>query len=325
MTAGEPSPSTADRALLRAIKAWGGGDFAAYSSRLSQAMARTGSEPFWARASRGASPTPPGPPCATITKLRLRPDFLRVHPSWFVRALKAESPAVRLAVAAHAPSPVGEALRRGLGIDHSALATDREPDAEALGWALALWAERLVGEVPGLDSDPPVVVALTRLSPRELARLIKACGVAKLAFTIEGHGPKGFDESIVRFTPLDRVRFGFFRRQIGVADPRLPPLARLDLQMIEGDRRRGLARLGLVTFGRLLAPVEPHRARWALQHIPYPIAKLMRKKESPTISSKSLLAWESWVLEASWTRLLSEGWLAGGWTSRAVDEAGALR
>ncbi len=227
MTAGEPSPSTADRALLQAIKAWGGGDFAAYSSRLSQAW-RDRLRPFWARASREK-------PDAAWSALRddheasARPDPSRVHPSWFVRALRPESPAVRLAVAAHAPSPVGEALRRGLGIDRSELAPDREPDPEALSWALTLWAERLLGDVPVLDSDPPVVVALTRLSPRELARLVKACGVAKLAFTIEGHGPKGFDESLVRFTPLDRVRFGFFRRHIGVADPRLPPLAEVAL------------------------------------------------------------------------------------------------
>ncbi len=135
---------------------------------------------------RLARPAPPGlgqtsreKPEAAWAALRgdheasARPDPTRVHPSWFVRALAAESPAVRLAVAAHAPGPVGEALRRGLGLDPSDLATDRSPDPEAIGWALALWSERLVGDVPGLDSDPPVVVALTRLRPRELARLVK--------------------------------------------------------------------------------------------------------------------------------------------------------
>src|SRR5690242_11224669 len=35
------------------------------------------------------------------------PDLRRVHPTWWVRALQEESPAVRLAVAAHAPDPVG--------------------------------------------------------------------------------------------------------------------------------------------------------------------------------------------------------------------------
>jgi hypothetical protein len=61
----------------------------------------------------------------------------------------------------------------------------------------------------------------------------------------------------------------------------------------------------------LLGPVELHRARWALQHVPYPIAKLMRSKNAVPISLKSLLAWESWVLEAAWARLLGEGRMAG--------------
>lgn len=323
MTGGEPSPNTADRALLRAIRAWGGGDFALYASRLSDPW-RERLRPFWPQVSREK-------PDSSWSALRedheasARPDPSRVHPSWFVRALKGESPAVRLAVAAHAPPSIGEALRRGLALDSSELAPDRKPDPEALGWALALWAERLVGDVPGLDSDPPVVVALTRLGPRDLARLVKCCGVAKLAFAADPGGAKGFDDSVARFTPLDRVRLGFFRRQVGVADPRLVPVARHDLAAIDGDSRRGLARLGLLTFGRLLGAVEPHRARWALQHLPYPIAKLLRVKEAPPIASKALQAWESWVLEAAWTRLLGEGRMAGGWAStKAEAEMGVL-
>jgi hypothetical protein len=34
-----------------------------------------------------------------------RPDLSRVHPSWWVRALKEETPSVRRAVAANVPPP----------------------------------------------------------------------------------------------------------------------------------------------------------------------------------------------------------------------------
>jgi hypothetical protein len=322
LSEGEPSPSTSDRALLRSILAWGGGDFSARSSRFSEAW-RDRLRASWPLVSR-EKPDDAWSALRSDHQASARPDPSRVHPSWFIRALKTESVAVRLAVAAHAPSPIREIVRRGLGIDRSELATDREPDPEALGWALALWAERLVGDVPGLDSDPPVIVALTRLCLKDLARLVKACGLVKLAFAIDGNGLTGLDESSVRFATLDRVRFGFFKRHIGVADPRLAALARVDLEAIEGDRRRGLARVGLITFGRLLGAVEPHRARWALQHVPYPVARLMRPKAAPRISSKSLIAWESWVLEAALARLVAEGRLGTGDASRNGIAAGAL-
>jgi hypothetical protein len=316
---GESSPSAPDRALLRAIRAWGGGDFDGCSSRFSEDW-RERLRTSWVFALR-EHPDDAWSALRSDHEASARFDLARVHPSWLVRILKSESPAVRLAVVANASLPLREILQRELGIDLSQLAADREPDPEAPGWALALWAERLVGDVPSLDSDPPVVVALTRMGPRHLARLVRACGVAKHAFALVGNG---IDESLVRFTAHDRVRFGYFQRQIGVADPRLGPIARLDLEVIEGDRRRGLARVGLVTFGRLLAAVEPHRARWASQHIPYPIAKLMRIKETPPISSKSLIVWESWVLETAWHRLLCEGRLTGTRVSRSQNVAGTL-
>ena len=306
----EKPPSTADAALLRAFRAWGGRDFDRATARFSGAW-RDRLRPAWPPAMRER-------PEVAWSRLRrdhegsARPDPSRVHPSWFIRALKSESPAVRRAVVARTPEPLREALGVGLGLRPVDLVADRPADPEALGWALALWAERLVGGVPDLDDDPPVVVAMTRLGSSELARLVKACGLAKHAFAIEGPGPTEFDESIARFSTLDRVRLAYFRRHIGAADPRLVPLARLDLRAIEGDRRRAHARVGLVTFGRLLAPVEPHRARWALQHIPYPIARRMRPRESTGLSRKALEAWESWVMEAAWARLFAEGRLSGG-------------
>ena len=40
--------------------------------------------------------------------------------------------------------------------------------------------------------------------------------------------------------------------------------------------RRLAARIGLLTIARLLSDCEPFRVRWALQHWPYTIAKLVR-------------------------------------------------
>jgi hypothetical protein len=75
--------------------------------------------------------------------------------------------------------------------------------------------------------------------------------------------------------------------------------------------RRHKARIGLVTFARLLADAEPFRLRWALQHWPYPIAKLVRSLMPPTgRRSTSLLDWESLVLKTAWDRLNVEGRLS---------------
>jgi hypothetical protein len=301
----EESPSTADRALLRAARAWGvpgedipWGRFAPdWRERLQAA---------WP-AARRASSRSARDGLRRDHEASTRPDPARIHPSWYVRALRPESAAVRMAVATHASPAIREALRGDPGWEGDGTRPVHSPDPVALGWALALWAERLVGDVPGRADDPPAVVALTRLRPRDLARLVAACGQAKHAFAIEGHGPSGADEERVRMTAVGRVRLGFFRRLIGAADPRLVPAARADLGAIGPDPRRGHSRLGLLSFGRLLALSEPHRARWAIQHIPYPIAREMREKGEPPLPPRALEAWESWILEAAWARLLAEG------------------
>jgi hypothetical protein len=66
-----------------------------------------------------------------------------------------------------------------------------------------------------------------------------------------------------------------------------------------------------VTFARLLADAEPFRLRWALQHWPYPIVKLVRSLMPPAgRRSTSLLDWESLVLKTAWDRLNVEGRLS---------------
>ena len=298
----ETASTAADRALMLASRAWGGPDPEAIVRRfapsrrasLMGAWSRTSTEEARERLRRDHHES-------------ARPDFARVHPSWFVRALRGESAAVRGTVTSHAPGPIRDALAREFPTPGPA----RGADPEAVEWALALWAERLVGDLGVRADDPTVVVVLTRLRLREVARLVKVCGQVKHVFAMDGRRPSGADETLVRMTAADRVRIGFFRRLIGRADPRLAPAARADLGAIGGDRARGHSRVGLLTLGRLLGEAEPHRARWAMQHLPYPIVKRIREKAESPLAHRSLVAWESWVLEAAWARLLTEGRMVG--------------
>ena len=78
--------------------------------------------------------------------------------------------------------------------------------------------------------------------------------------------------------------------------------------------RQQPARIGLATIARLLADSEPFRLRWALQHWPYPIAKLIRSLMPPAASRPApLLEWESLILKTAWDRLNLEGRLALAW------------
>src|SRR5690606_17663670 len=69
-------------------------------------------------------------------------------------------------------------------------------------------------------------------------------------------------------------------------------------------------RLGLSSLGRLLSAVEPHRARWALQHLPYAAARLARPylgPDAPGLSTADVMAWEAGLLRASIVLLVREG------------------
>ncbi len=85
-------------------------------------------------------------------------DLDWIHPTWLLRALQDESPAVRAAVAAHGPPAVRRALLASGGVP----APDRAPHPEVLAWVSALWAERLVGGAVECADDPPAIVALTQ-------------------------------------------------------------------------------------------------------------------------------------------------------------------
>jgi hypothetical protein len=302
-----PAPlSTSDRAFLRAVAAWAPADPERIWSRL---------DPEWAGRMKAAEEASTEGPGAARELLRrehsaeARPDPGQVHPSWWVRALEGESPAVLRAVAAHGPPHIRDLVRREFFLEPDDLRADVPPLPEALEWALALWSERLVGGPVGREDDPPVVRALTLLRPPGLFRLAHVIGLAKLAYaTKEGESQEG---RVAR--PRDRARFEPFRAAWDAKDSRLVRIALWDLDDLGEDQRRFLSWLGLTTIGRLLTVVEPHRTRWALQHLPYPVAKQVRTKvtlKNPLASGRTLLAWEGRTFDMARERLREEGRLS---------------
>src|SRR5262249_51601345 len=191
-----------------------------------------------------------------------RPDLGRIHPSWWVRALQDESPAVRRAVARHVPGEVGHALRAGLSLTGDDLTPDRPAYPEAVQWVLALWAERLVGGPPARPEAPSVLAALTRISRSSLFRLVSATGLAKLSYALSPEETKGIGDAWRLQRPRHRDRLQRFQALWPEREEGLVRLARADLAVAEarGDRPlQPLQRLGLITIGRLLTIGEPHR------------------------------------------------------------------
>jgi hypothetical protein len=205
-----------------------------------------------------------------------RADPGRIHPSWWTRALQEESPAVRRFIALHGPAHLRAATHAVPDIGPEGIES-QPPDPTVAGWILSLLTERLVGGEPVWSDEPPAIVALAALSSRQLYRLCHATGQAKAAppqawAQHDLHGPRG----------------------------------------TEGlGKRRRLASLGLSTIARLLAECEPYRVRWALQHIPYPVAKRIRSIMSGAANvSDQVRRLESTVLQAAWTRLTLENRLS---------------
>jgi hypothetical protein len=289
--------SPSDRALLNALRGWE----TTAEPRLWERF-----RPDWRDALRSAREEQPAlDPEAVRDQLRrehaalARPDLARVHPSWWVRALKEEPPSVQRTVAASLPPWLRAHLMAGLDLVPEDLKTDRPPRPEAVRSALALWTERLVGDLAERPDDPPAIRALTRLKPRELVCLARVCGLAKWAIAT--------DDPPAR-TVADRVRLGYFRRSFSPLDPRVRARAVRDVESMDREGRHLQARLGWLTLSRLLAGAEPYRVRWALQHLPYPVAKATRALMPPASRQNSgWLRWEEAVLRNSWNRLRSEG------------------
>jgi hypothetical protein len=233
-------------------------------------------------------------------RAQARADLGDVHPTWWVRALKDESPAVQRVVTARAGAELRPILERGLGLGPAELESGRPSQPDALRWVQGLWDERIVGDLRDCPDEPRVVIALSRLTLRELITLAEAAGLAKLA--LAGDAP-------ARLRSRLRYLFVAFQRGWGQASPTLRSWARNDfLHFVEGRTRKEdqpWSRFGLITLGRLLAGVEPYRARWAVQHLPYAIARMIR----PAIKDPgtSVAASESQVLRTAWDRLAVEG------------------
>ncbi len=244
-------------------------------------------------------------------RFQCRADLERIHPTWWIRALQHESPAVKRFIALHGHAQVSAAARSGPGIGREA-DESRHPDPAVAGWVLSLSTERLVGGEPVRHDEPPAIVALAALSSRELYRLSHAAGQAKAALAGDADG-------IVAGRHLDGQRQQWFHdrfsNQFGPGAARPQSWAQRDLQRSRGTggscRRRRLANLGLSTIARLLAGCEPYRVRWSLQHVPYPVAKRIRSimTVARTVSDQ-VQHLESAVLKAAWTRLTLEHRLA---------------
>lgn len=290
----------ADRVLLMTLRAWGVDIEPAFWGRF---------RPRWRESLKAAWEREPlaDPESVREELLRAhaaeaRPDPAHIHPSWWVRALKDESPSVRHLVAAHGDRRLRAILRRGLDLDPADLVNVAPPHPDALGWVLGLWSERIVGDLPEWPGDPPVIVALTRFGLRGFVDLARATGLVKLALAKVHPPPLG---------PRSRDRLEAFRQiRAGVA-PSTRALARRDfLDLAASTNRRprntrGWGRLGLITFGRLLAPVEPYRARWALQHLPYSIARAIRRSiQDP---DGTMATDEAEILRIARERLSDEG------------------
>lgn len=241
------------------------------------------------------------------------PDWSRIHPSWWLRALKHESPIVQRVVIAHAPPAIREPLRTGLGLteaDRDGLAT---PHPEALNAVMALWAERLVGDWPDRD-DPPVIVALTQLDLAEITRLIAAVGLTK--WTLAGEEPNSDpaapapDANSAPQTHAQRLQHAVRSAFVPLAPP-LKAQAEHDVAPFPRMERDTLGSLGLITFARLLEVSEPYRVRWALQHLPYAVAKLLRTQMGRAKPSRpGVLDWESEILRFVWDHLRESGRIA---------------
>ena len=103
--------------------------------------------------------------CGGCTRRRRRVDLRRVHPSWLVRALREESPAVQRLVAASLADSLRDQMQAGLLLDSQDLDSERAAVPEVASWVMALWTERLVGGEAERADDPPALIVLGRLSP----------------------------------------------------------------------------------------------------------------------------------------------------------------
>lgn len=291
----EPAPrplSPSDQALILAARVWGGEVSASFWQRF-----KADHRASLLRACEASSADGLG---EGLTKLRhlhesqARPDFARVHVSWWIQSLKSETRSVQRAVAANLPQGIASAVRDGLSLSEDDLKPDSAPYPVALQTALALWTARLIGDLPRRDDDPLVILAMTRFDSGTLARLVHTAGLAKRAL-IPGL-PSGL-------TTNDQPRLEWLRKELIDVDPRFVQVVERDLDSVQG-----IGRAGLTTFARLLSVADLYRARWALQQLPYTTARSIRTLMGPEGRRTPMLArWEGDLLRVAVKCLRVEG------------------
>lgn len=300
-------PSLADQALIRAARVWGrdiGPGFWRRFRPERHAVLRLLFESGLADDPRSALNQLQREQAA-----QARPDLARVHVSWWVRALREEPRSVRSTVVTHLPGGLADALRVELRLGPDDHGADRPAAPVALRAVLALWSERLIGDLPERDDDPPVIVALTRFDAPLVLRLVRALGLAKWGL----HG-----SSHAELSPDDLPRLERLQGLLGDVEIHFAQIVARDIEAIGQDdtRAEARARLGLSTVARLLAPADPYRVRWALQHLPYGTAKVIRAGMAPAgglASARMLARWENGILRAAWSLLHAEGWINEPW------------
>ncbi len=288
--------STADRALLRLLAGAEGGPSPQFWACFSQDRA---DELRWAwEAEREIDAERGFDELGKEHAAQARPDLARVHPSWLIRGLKGESPAVQRLVAAHLGSSARGRMLEGLGLSRDDLRTDREPDPDALLWALSLWTERLVGDRPHRPDDPPVIELLTQVGLRDSYRLTRAAGLAKWALA---------GTAAPSLRRREAARLAYFQQHFSNAKPVLREWAARDASALKTGEGHVMARLGMVTVARLLDAAEPYRVRWALQHVPYQVAKFTRSLMTSRPRHDATVRAEESILRIAWVRLHAEG------------------
>jgi hypothetical protein len=327
-----------DRVLLLATRAWArdcrttgaehsglahGEDFTlSYGPRLEAAWARRLS----ATAGGGSQVPGAGGPAEALARLRemhsasARVELAGVHPSWLIRALQDESPAVKRIILASFPESARHRLQSELLLDSEDIKSERPADLACREWALGLWTERLVGGERAQLGDPPAVIAMTRLRPRAGYGLCRTAGIGKMMLA---------EQSIAKGLPSapGRARREWVRGRLEASEAEFRAQVVRDVQSVTATKvppRFHAARLGLLTFARLLADFEPFRLRWTLQHWPYPIAKLIRSLlPGAATVSPALRRAESLVLQTAWDRLALEGRITMAWPDSHDEKTGA--
>ena len=295
--------SASDRALLLAFR---GSNFPEHRlpwKRLAPKWARQ-LQMAWSREFASMDPADAWSTLKTLHIAEASFDASHVHESWIVRALQGESPSVIRALVCHFPESIRLRLGNAFAFDQASLTPDGPIQPSILAWSQSFWGERLVGGPPLTSKDAPVIAAIVGLSSKEFAYLVRTIGLAKLALTEEPSGRF----SVRQRRLLDAIQGSVVEMQNWAA------VACRDREMTLREGRPSVRNLGLLSVSRLLASVELIRVRWAIQHLPYPMAKRVRAAPAEIAENPLEFAdFESVMLTTAWQLLEGSGKIRRPW------------